>query len=38
MRSRRGKWGWRVEAVVLLVGGLLMASSGPTVVQSGGSV
>ena len=34
MRSRRGKWGWRVEAVVLLVGGLLMASSGPGVMSA----
>ena len=31
MRGRRSKWGWRVEAMVLMVGGLLMASGGPGV-------
>ena len=31
MRGRRSKWGWRVGAMVLMVGGLLMASGGPGV-------
>jgi hypothetical protein len=34
MRSRSGKWGWRVRAVVLMVGGLLMASGGPGVMPA----